>query len=136
MKTCPRCGAQFAADDFRCPSCAAPRLVVGSELPSGTVHHSLRFPICSLLAVLPPLYCIGYALLTPHGGAGRPGNMAPDPVGILIVFGVAIISILGGFALAFVSLARKEHPRWLAYLALFLYAAVGIFLLYFFNSRQ
>src|SRR5687768_14837368 len=82
----------------------------------------MRFPICSLLSVLPPLFVIGAVLLLPRRPGGSP-NMAPDPVGALLLFAFFAAAVVGGLVLGFVSLARHERPRWLAYLALFLYGA-------------
>lgn len=88
-------------------------------------HHSTRFPVCGLMAVMPPLFILGAVLLSQRRPGGSP-NMAPDPVGALLYFGIVAVCVVGGFVLAFVSLARREHPRWLAYLALFLYASAAL----------
>jgi hypothetical protein len=71
---------------------------------------------------MPPLFILGAVFLLPRRPGGSP-SMAPDPVGALLYFGIVALCVLGGFVLAFVSLSRREHPRWLAYLALFLYAS-------------
>jgi hypothetical protein len=77
------------------------------------MHYSTRFPVCGLLAVMPPLLILGALFLLPRRPGGSP-NMASDPVGALLYFGIVILCVLGGLTLAFVSLARREHPQWLA----------------------